>query len=308
MILFGGSMLDDMLLFVTVIEEKSFSKAAIKLGITKSVVSKRISRLESKIRSQLIRRTTRHLSLTELGQDFYKRCVQIQRDVTEAIAAINYKQREPNGILRLNAPANFSRFYLMPIIQDFIKKYPQVNINCVFDQQRATTYSNEFDLIITIAQNLPDSSFQARRLATSKLCLCGSPEYFAKHGKPKNPEDLYQHNCLVYLQQNKPLDEWVFYDKKKQEKRIKIESNFYINSSTGLAHAAFYGLGLIMLPKYILAPTIDAGKLVTVLDEYQTAEFGIYALYPNNRYVTPKVRLFIDILADRLSKEEQNWF
>ena len=295
--------LNDLMTFVTVVDEQSFTRAADRLNVTHSVVSKRITRLESSLNARLLNRTTRRLMMTEPGQALYERCSQIKQDIEEATLAVASTHDRPYGTLRVNAPMSFGQIHLAPVVCDFIKAYPDIKVELVLGRQYANLLEHNLDLSIQISE-LPDSSFIAKRLALRSTHICASPEYFKTHGIPKTPDELKEHNCLIY-QSHKMHDEWHF-AQNDDTQVIKVQGNLHVNSSQAIQRAAIKGLGIARLPGYLTEQAIAAGKLASVLHEYCPHDIGIYAVYPHNRHLATKVRVFIDFIAERFS-QEHHW-
>lgn len=295
--------LNDLMTFVTVVDEQSFTKAADRLNVTHSVVSKRITRLEASLKARLLNRTTRRLMMTESGQALYQRCSQIKHDIEEATLAVANTHDKPYGTLRVNAPMSFGQIHLAPVVCDFIKQYPEIKVELVLGRQYANLLEHNLDLSIQISE-MPDSSFIAKRLALRSTHICASPEYFQTYGMPKMPEDLKNHNCLIY-HSHKAHDEWRF-SNESDAQVVKVQGNLHANSSQAIQRAAIKGLGIARLPGYLTEQAIAAGKLESVLPEFCPHDIGIYAVYPHNRHLATKVRVFIDFLAERFS-QEHHW-
>ncbi len=293
--------LDDLMLFVNVVDANSFSKAAKHLGVTKSLVSKHISQLETRLGARLLNRSTRKLSLTEAGTLLFQHCKRIQQDIDTALLAVSYTQDQPRGKLRVNAPLSFGHLHLIPAVTDFMLSYPEIQVELLLGSQYANLIETGLDLAIQI-KDLPDSALIAKKLAVRSTQVCGSPAYFSQHGYPRKPDDLESHNCLVYRTQGQTSNEWRFFEN-GVDKIIKVSGNLEVNSSLGLARAASAGTGLAKLPGYMISDDINQGRLETVLTEYCPRDIGIYAVYPQNRLIAPKVKVFIDFLADRFASE-----
>ncbi|OGT53583.1 MAG: hypothetical protein A3F17_00170 [Gammaproteobacteria bacterium RIFCSPHIGHO2_12_FULL_41_15] len=295
------SKLDDLMLFVNVVDTNSFSEAARKLGITKSVVSKHIHQLETQLNARLLNRSTRKLSLTEAGSLLYQHCKRIQQDIDTAIQVVSDTQNEPRGKLRINAPLSFGHLHLTSAITDFNKNYPDIEVELLLGSQYSNLIETGFDLAIQI-KDLPDSSLAAKKLAVRSTQVCASPAYFKKFGYPQSPEDLKNHNCLIYRTQGQTNDEWRFIIN-GQDKIIKVQGDFQVNSSLCLAKAAASSAGIAKLPGYMINDEIKEGRLETVLHEYCPRDIGIYMVYPQNRLIAPKVKVFIDFLTRRFANE-----
>ncbi len=293
-------LLVDLILFIAIVEQKSFTSAASHFGMTKSVVSKHLTRLEKSLGVQLLRRSTRKLSLTEAGQALYQRCAHVKTDLEEAEQAALNTHDTPNGTLRVNCTFSFGHLHLVPAIADFMTLYPQIKIELFLGSHYDDLIEHGLDLGIRTGK-LADSNLIARRLTTRKMRVCASPAYLKKYGKPEVPQDLYQHNCLLYL--NSPTgDEWHF-SNKKEPILINIKRNFASNSSQSLEAAAVAGIGIVLLPGYMMSKHIKQGKLISILDEYCPTNIAIHAVYPATRHLATKVRVFIDFITERFQSE-----
>jgi DNA-binding transcriptional LysR family regulator len=293
-------LLVDLILFIAIVEQKSFTSAANLFGMTKSVVSKHITRLEKSLGVQLLRRSTRKLSLTEAGQALYERCAHIKTDLEEAEQAALNTHGIPSGTLRVNTTFSFGHLHLVPAVAEFMARFPEIKVELYLGGHYDDLIANGLDLGIRIGQ-LPDSNLIARRLTIRQMRVCASPDYLKKNGSPEIPEDLYQHQCLLYL--NSPTgNEWHF-DTKSGKTRIKINSHFASNSSQSLEAAAVAGIGIVLLPGYMMTKHIKQGKLISLLDEYCPANIGIHAVYPATRHLATKVRVFVDFLAERFQSD-----
>lgn len=293
--------LEDLFTFVIVVDQRSFTKAAQELGITHSVVSKRINRLEKELGARLLQRSTRRLALTEVGQAFYQRGLQIKKDLDEAVLEISASHEKPHGTLRINAPMSFGQLHLIPAVADFIKLYPDIKIELLLGRQYANLLEEGLDLAIQISE-LPDSSLFAQRLALRSTLICASPQYLREHGTPSTPQELTQHNCLLY-QQRESFSSWRFVDAQGKDLFIKVSGNLIVNSSQALTRAAIAGLGIARLPGYLVNQELIDGSLVAILNEHCPHDIGIYAIYPHHRYLATKVKLFVNFLMERFGKE-----
>ncbi len=290
----------DWLAFITIVEEKSFTLAAQRLAVSPSVLSKRITRLESQLKARLLQRTTRQLMLTEIGQLFFERCQRIRSEMQDAALAVSQTQQKPQGTLRINSPMSFGHLHLVPAISDFMHLYPDIRVELVLGSHYANLIEGSLDLAIH-TDELLDSCLAARRIALRSTRVYGAPNYFAKHGIPKQPQDLTQHNCLLY--QLQPTKHTWHFQHNGVDEYVKVNGNFKANSSHALAAAAVTGLGIVKLPGYMVTEDIQAGRLISVLKDYCPRDTGIYIVYPQNRYLSINVRAFIDYLVQRFSSE-----
>jgi DNA-binding transcriptional LysR family regulator len=282
--------------FTKVVETGGFSAAARELNMSKSAVSKHIAKLEDRLGVRLLNRTTRKLSPTEVGTDFYERALRIVQDVEETEQAVSALHTEPRGTLRLNVPMSFGYLHVAPLLADFTARYPDINIDMDLNDRVVDLLDEGYDIAVRIAR-LPDSTLIARKLAPFRLVLCASPDYLQQHGAPKTPADLKDHNCLMYsylLNQN----EWSFQGP-DGEISVKVSGNIRANNGDALRAAAREGAGLLLSPTFIVNEDLRNGRLKTVMTEFMKTDLAIYAVYPHNRYVSAKVRAFVDFLAER---------
>ncbi len=286
----------EMGVFVRVVEDESFSSAARSMKLTPSAVSKLIGRLEDRLGARLLNRTTRRLSLTEEGRAFYQRCVPILSAIEEAERAVTELHTEPRGLLKINASTAFGQYHIEPLIPEFLAQYPDLRIQLILSDSLVNLVEEEVDVAIRIA-DMPDSSLIARKLGPARRMVTASPAYLEKHGVPKTPDDLKDHNCLT-LSFETTLNQWEFRGADGPN-RMRVSGNFETNNATALHDAALAGLGLMRTANFIANPDIRKGTLVPVLEDFETkGNANIYAVYPHNRHLSPKVRAFIDLLTE----------
>ena len=296
----GGDVdpLSDIAVFVQVVRAGSFTAAAEKLDLSKSVVSKYVTRLEDRLGARLLNRTTRRLSLTEAGQAFFERSQRALGEIEEAEAEVSRLQGEPRGELRLSSPMSFGILHVAPLLPAFQARYRELSVDVVLDDRKTDLVDEGFDLAIRIG-DLPDSSLVARRLGPCRHVVCGSPEYFARNGVPQSPEDLADHPALTYRYQDAPA-EWRLVDGDGNYHRVVIDSRLQMNNSLALREALLKGAGVTLTPTFVVGSDIKAGLLMAVLTEYRALEVSIYAVYPQRKHLSPKVRAFIDYLSEQI--------
>ncbi len=292
--------LSSMAIFAKVVEAKSFTGAAAELGMSKSAVSKHISRLEDRLGARLLNRTTRRLSLTETGAAFYDRCARVVAEAEEAELAVTRLQSEPRGTLRVNAPVSFGALHLAPAIPDFLARYPELHVDLTLNDRFVDLVEDGFDMAIRIAR-LTDSSLIARRLAPDRRVVCGTPAYFARAGEPEVPEDLMRHNCISYAYMS-VQDQWQFVEG-ASTRSIAVEGNFRANNGDAMRAAVLGGIGVAMLPAFLVGEDLKAGRIKAVLERYTPGRTSIHAVYPHNRHLSAKVRAFVDFLAERFGPQ-----
>ncbi len=282
--------------FVTVVDVGSFSGAARVLGQTKSSVSKHIAKLENRLGVRLLNRTTRRMSATEAGQAFQLRCRQILDDLADAERSVTNLHDTARGLLRINAPMSFAIRYLAPVVADFMNSYSELQVDMDLNDRIVDVVEEGYDLVIRISR-LPDSSLIARKVAPFKRIIAASPDYWDKYGRPQKPEDLRDHNCLIYKYLSSG-NEWPFVDDEGNTSYVTVGGTFMANNGDALLAAARNGLGVLSTPSFISSDDLRAGSLEPVLTAYDDVNLNIYAVYPHNRYLSAKVRLFVDFLVE----------
>ncbi len=292
--------LERMAIFARVVEDKSFSAAARRLNLSKSLVSKHVTQLERSIGVRLLNRTTRALSLTEAGALFYEHCARIVEEMQEAKLAVSRLQTTPRGLLRISAPVAFGRLHVAAAIPDFLAGNPELKIDMVTTDRFVDLAEEGYDVVVRIMGE-PPPSMVVRRLAPVHRRICATPDYFARHGVPKVPKDLEAHNCLTYTYFN-PQDPWRLHG---PEGAISVRTigNLRLNDDDALAEAVLRGLGIALLPTFIVGKDLQAGRLQAVLSDYVPLERHIYAVYLPNRHLSAKVRAFIDFLLASFGPE-----
>ena len=287
----------DLEAFTAVVEAGSFSAAGERLGIAKSVVSRRISQLETRLDSRLLHRTTRRLSLTDAGKNFYQRAVQILADLDDAELSVTEETTDLRGSLKLAAPLSFGLTHLSKAIFDFLSEHPAIELNLDLNDRNINLIEEGFDMAVRIGV-LQDSTLVARRLGTMRQVTCASPSYLEQYGEPKHPSDLQQHIGLQYSNISYK-NQWSY--KTSEGKMLFAQPQIRIRANNGeaLAAAAVAGMGITKGPTFILGSLLKEGKLVTILDEYRYPPVGIYAVYPPGRLIPRRIKAFSDYLAGR---------
>lgn len=290
--------------FVSVVENGSFSGAAEKLNITKSAVSKRITHLEDELGIRLLNRTTRKLSLTEAGQRYYEYVAQSLNLAQQGLDAVSELQGKPRGKLKVTAPMSFGVLHVAPLIAEFLALYPGVEIDLQLEDQMVDLIQDSFDIGIRIG-HLPLSNLIAKRLAPCVSVLCASKEYLEQHGHPQQPSDLINHSCLQYSYYRGGT-EWSL-NSAGQEYRVVPKGRLSVNNSEAIRRAVLEGAGIGNLPTFIVAKDIHAGRLEVVLADYQLPEHAVYAVFPERKHMPLKVRVFLDFINERLGTDTPYW-
>lgn len=288
--------LTGMAIFARVVEARSFTAAAAALDLSKSAVSKQVARLEDRLGARLLNRTTRRLSLTEVGAAFYERCARILVEVEDAELAVGRLQDAPRGTLRINAPMSFGQLHLAPAVADFLNGHPGLAIDLTLNDRIVDLVEEGYDVAIRISR-LADLSLIARRLVPSRRVVCGSPAYFERHGVPRHPADLRRHNCLLYSYLPS-AEEWQFVGPDGPA-AVRVSGTLRANNGDALEAAMLTGLGVALQPTFIAGRDLQAGRLVAVMPDYVDESASVYAVYPHSRHLSAKVRAFIDFLAAR---------
>lgn len=286
--------------FVATVGANGFAAAARALDVPRSKISKQIQALEEAIGVQLLQRTTRSLHLTEAGAEYYDACRDVIASLEEAEQRARTGMGEIRGVLRVNAPMSFGLSRLGPLIPRFNELHPNVELQVVLSDQQVDPVKGGFDVTIRIA-SLPDSSMIARSLAPAPRIMVASPDYLAREGTPQTPKDLAHHKCLSYgyLQSGVSLQ----LCNGKETQRVTVSGPLHANNGDILAQAAVAGMGIALLPNFIIERAVADGRLVPVLCDWEAPAITVNAVYPSSRRVPMKTRAFIDFLVAELSVE-----
>ena len=283
--------------FVQVAESRSFSEAARRLRSSKSGISRQVAALEAELGARLFHRTTRSLTLTEAGRGYFERAARILADLEEADLSVSQLQLAPRGRLHVNAPMSFGFLHLAPAIPEFLSRYPEVEVDMIMNDRFVDLVDEGFDVAVRIAR-LQDSSLVARKLAPIRRAICASPVYLQARGMPDSPDDLKAHECLCYSN-IAVANEWHFATPDGRPWPVEVKGRLSANNGDALVAAALKGLGVINQPTFLVGRHLQAGTLVGVLDKFVTQDITVSAVYPHSRHLSPKVRAFVDFLAER---------
>ena len=284
-----------MTVFVRVVESGSFIATARQFAISRTMVSTHIQALEKHLGVRLLNRTTRRVSATEVGRNYYEDCLRILHEVEEAERAASDLQAAPRGRIRLTAPMTFGIRQLGPLIADYLRTNPDVSINLSLDDRKIDLVEEGFDLAIQVGE-LADSSLIARRVTLAPAIVCASRDYVDKYGAPKTPRDLVRHDCLAYANSGAPA-EWRFIGPDGAEESVAPSGRFLANNGDALRKLALRGLGILLAPEFIVEGDLKAGNLIALMPDYNTVPFPFHAVYPHSRYLAAKVKTFIDFLV-----------
>ncbi|AWK82117.1 LysR family transcriptional regulator [Photobacterium damselae] len=288
--------IDDLVLFTQVIEHGSFSKVAELNSITKSVVSKRISKLESELGIQLIYRTTRKLTITEAGEVLYHRAKSISQVAQSAFDAVTGYSEALSGTIKMSVPTISGELLLAESVSEFCKKHPGLTVNMSLDNHFVDLVAGNFDLVIRTGY-LEDSSLIARHIFNSRWVLCASPEYLVQHGIPNTPKDLLRHNCLGYNHQASGSFDWQFI-RNDEVYTLRVAGNFSSDNAAALKKVALAGNGIAYLPTCLVYDELHNEKLVEILSEHAGKVVGIYAVYPYTKKPAKRIQALIEHIRE----------
>ena len=288
--------------FVRVADSGGFSAAARKLNMSTTMVSNHVQALEDRLGARLLNRTTRKVSLTEVGRAYYDRCIQILADIEQADDIAGELQATPRGTLRIYTNTHIVP-YLSPAVAEFLASWPDVKVDLAIGERNIDMIDENFDVAVRMTPP-PDSSLIVRSLATWRHVLCCSHGYLEKHGKPEQLADLAERNCIRHV--NYPYgDEWRFTDRKGAPATVRISGNLVSNSGETLRRAALAGVGVWLAAGFIVRDDLESGELVRLLPEYRPIEFSMNAIYPHRHHLSAKVRTFIDLLARHAADQQK---
>ncbi|MGJ8530831.1 MAG: LysR substrate-binding domain-containing protein [Alphaproteobacteria bacterium] len=290
---------DTMRLFVRVLERGSFTKAAADLNIPRSTASEAIQRLERDLGSRLLERTTRHIAPTPDGAAYYQRCVSILADLEEAEGAL--RGHEPSGALRIDAPGTLTRVFLLPHLSAFLRKYPNITLQLGQTERLVDLVREGVDCVIR-AGAAEDSSMIMRRLASIPEITCASPEYIAQYGNPKSVEDLEGHRMVGFLSSRSGTVMPLEFKVGKRFEEVPLPATVVANDADTVHHLAREGFGLVQAPRYRFLEDLESGRLVGVLPKAPPPPISLAAYYPQNRQLSPRVRVFLDWIVEVFEK------
>ncbi|MGO9445696.1 MAG: LysR family transcriptional regulator, partial [Thiobacillaceae bacterium] len=290
----------NMRVFTAIVDAGSFAGAADKLDLSRGMATRYVAQLEGHLGVRLLNRTTRRVSLTEAGTDYYQRAIQILAMIEEAGTSVAQGAAVPRGTLRVTSSHAFGVRHLGWAITEYLQRYPDVHVDVALNDRVVDLIEEGFDLGIRIATRI-DPGMVARKLTHARIVACASPGYLKKHGTPKSPEDLIGHNCLSYSYWSLH-NEWHF-RRKGVERKVSVSGNLRGNNGDILTAAAIEGLGVILHPTFMVYEALREEKLVRILSDWEVDDLAVFAVYPNRKFLPPKVRSFIDFLAERFGPE-----
>ncbi|WP_278069749.1 LysR family transcriptional regulator [Brevundimonas sanguinis] len=281
--------------FTAVAEQASFSAAARRLSLSTSAVSREIARLEDRLQTRLLHRTTRRVELTDAGRDFLARCRRLIDERDEALAAVQPDDQAPRGLLRMTCSVSYGERFIAPAVNAFARQNPELRIELDLDNRLRDLVGDGYDLAVRFG-HLTDSRLMARRLASRRLILCASPDYLARRGAPRDLSEIASHDGLIGS-----AEHWRFTEAGR-EVSLRPTGRWRCNSGAAVLDAALQGLGLCQLPDFYVAEALASGALVSLLDGARPPDEGVWAVHPHPRHVPPKVRAMIDWLHESLAQ------
>ena len=290
--------LNDIVVFIRVVEAGSFTAAARLLGMPKTTVSRRIASLEREVGVRLVQRTTRSLNMTDAGRLYYEQSSQALRTIEDANLRLAETRAEPSGTIRISAPVGFGAHYLTSAVFDFLAAFPKTQVELHLTDDKLNLVENRIDLAFRTGI-LPDSTLTARKLGSTHRILCGSPDYLARHGEPQAAADLARHHCVI-AGPSTGSAHWVL-DGPRGQETVSVSGRFAANEMQAVIAAAIAGYGIAQLPYQVAEALVRNGRLRRVLGDYTTPVGGVYAVYPTSRHVSPLVKAFIELTAKHIS-------
>ena len=289
---------ESMRAFVAVVDAGGFAAASRQMGLSRSAVNKLVINLENALTVQLLQRTTRKVTPTPTGLAFYERCVAILADLAEAELAVSHLQTEPKGQLRINAPMTFGTRYLAPVMAQFLQRYPDLHVELSLSDRFIDQIEAGLDLTVRIPQPGAAASLHVQELFPAPVILCAAPSYLAQQGTPQVPADLAHHPCLAYGHLAAD-NQWLLVGP-EGEHRISVNGPLCANNGDVLRAAAVQGLGITLLPAFIVQADLQAGRLQQLMPAYTGSAISVCVLYPINRHLSTKVQLLVDFLSAQL--------
>ena len=284
--------------FVAVAECSQFTAAAERLGVSSSHISRQVARLEERLQTRLLYRSTRKVTLTEAGQTFLQHCQRLQDAREEALRAVGDLGSEPKGLLRMTCAVAYGERFIVPLVTDFMLQHPQLRVDIELSNRTLDLLHDGLDLAIRLGR-LQDSRLVATRLAPRQMYLCAAPAYLQRYGRPHSLSELARHNCLIGSS-----DLWSF-QASGRDSSLRVQGNWRCNSGQAVLEAALRGIGLCQLPDYYVLEHLRSGALVSLLDNQQPPDTAVWALYPQQRHLSPKVRQLVDFLKQGLAQRSE---
>ena len=290
---------DGVVIFTHVVNCGSFTAAAEITGHSTSYISKEINKLEARLALRLLNRTTRTLSLTPEGKVYYEQCQQLVLDAQDALTLLSQSHVSPKGKFKISCPVAFSQGYLQNIILEYMRLYPEVQLELELNDRQVDLVQDAFDLVIRATGQLEESSLICKKIYTSKGLVVASKEYIERYGKPTHPSELAEHACLCYSNLKNPY-RWQFTSLDKSPFFVDVKCKVLCNSAHMELAMVIAGEGICRLPEFVMEQELKEGKLEVLFNDYLAPEINVYAIYPSRKHLSPKVRCFIDLLEEHI--------
>ncbi len=295
-------LLNGIVIFKYVVDCRSFTEAANVLNHSKSYVSNEVNKLELRLGVRLLNRTTRKISLTSEGEIYYRQCQNIIDDAMQVERQLSGQQLEPKGNLRISCPVSFALSKIRPILSDYMARFPRVVVELDLSDQLVDVIKDGYDLVLRASDELPDSTLVARKLTSVEVVTIASPSYLEKHGTPASPDELVDHRTINFrstVNQNM----WRYQSNDGRENTVKVDSHLLTNSAEMELAMCVAGQGIARVPKLVLRDEMTKGDLVYLFRDLEPVSVDIFLIYPNRKYLSAKVRSFIDFLLDNIEQE-----
>ncbi|MGB0834334.1 MAG: LysR family transcriptional regulator [Psychrobium sp.] len=296
-----SKMLDGVVIFSQVVSNGSFTKTADKTGHSKSYISKEVNKLESRLGVRLLNRTTRTLKLTPEGELYYQQCLRVLEDLSDVEQALDGAKKEPQGTLKISCPVSFGASKFGPIFTQFLLKYPQVNLDIELSDTKVDVIEDGYDLVIRASGSLEDSNLICKRVMSSTDITIASPEYIKRRGMPKHPSELVDHEIIGYKNAPQPKV-WDYVGLDGEKIVVKLEPRILSNLSEMKTTFCLAGLGITRLPIINVTEELASGRLVEVFPDYENYKIDCFLVYPSRKYMSAKVRCFIDFFTESLQE------
>ncbi|MGE4499196.1 MAG: LysR substrate-binding domain-containing protein [Hydrogenovibrio sp.] len=289
--------------FVQVVESGSFTEAASVLGHSVSYISKEVTRLEERLGARLLNRTTRSLSLTDIGRVYFEKTRGILMEAREAEMSIDTLQQKPVGRLKVSLPASFGQSHLLPVVAEYMQRYPDIKLNVDFSSRLVDLAGEGFDLAVRMGES-KDSNLISRKILSFRMITVATQAYLDTHGTPQHPNDLRTHQAVKYLYNQVPIT-WEYLNEKGEVINVDIGHIAETNNLQMQQTLVSAGVGIGRLPEFLCQPLIEQGELVEVLTEYELPPHGVYAVFPHRHYLSAKVRAFVDLLTEHFNSKSK---
>ncbi|MBU2983697.1 LysR family transcriptional regulator [Lentibacter algarum] len=284
---------------IAVVEHGSFSAAGRRIRVNRSVVSRSIEALEASIGVRLVNRTTRSLSLTEAGRIYYEGAKKILSELDQLKDSVVETKTRLKGSMRVSAPVHFGEWQLLPIVQEFLKRHPGINMRLELNNEHVDIIDGRYDLVVRTAPLLEDSSFVARRISMNSFVPCASPAYCERYGQPKTPDELSKHFCIASIGHSGSKN-WVFSGPDQVLVSVPITPRLTLNAGSAQIRAVKEGMGIALLPEYVAKAGVSSGELVSLLEDFEHQNYPIFAIYPHKDMLPIRTRKFLDVLSEAL--------